>query len=410
MNFIRSFNLIPKLVCFLLAFVFWIYVMQVDSPDNEEVFEDIPVTVSGITALENERNLSIFSGYDTLIDITVKGKKSDISKYSSEDIVATVDVSKIEQSGMYNLELYFDLPSDLTFVKSSSSELNIFVDKRITANVSVFPQLRSYTFDPSKYSLGTVVCDTDLISVTGPESVIKEINHAAVEVNFGGAELEHSETRDGNIVLKNQNNEQIASKYLKFSKNTVQVTVPVYTYENIPLRAIGKYGYYNKNNSKITVSPETVRVKGEAAILDTIDHIDITTIDEKNFSESTEIIADITLPENVFPVEGQPTVATVSIELKGMTEKTFICKNIVIKNASDKDKFTLIDKSVTVTVLGDAKALNGLTADDITVTVDLSKYADAEGVIYPTATITFDNENGIVYEIGTYSVKLKAEN
>ena len=122
----------------------------------------------GTTALENERNLSIFSGYDTLVDVTVRGQKSIVSKYTAEDIVASVDVSKITEGGMYNLELFFDLPRDISLVETSVTEVSIFVDKRITENVQVKPSLKSYKLSSADYSLGDITCDTDVISITGP--------------------------------------------------------------------------------------------------------------------------------------------------------------------------------------------------------------------------------------------------
>ena len=148
LGFIKSFHIIPKLVCVFLAFILWIYVMEVDSPDYEDVFEDVAVTVVGTTQLENERNLSIFSGYDTLVDVTVKGQKSVIAKYSSEDIVATVDVSKIEKSGMYTLEVFVDVPSGMTLIESSVTQINMFVDKRTTENIPVEASVKSYNISP----------------------------------------------------------------------------------------------------------------------------------------------------------------------------------------------------------------------------------------------------------------------
>ena len=36
---VRKPNLIPRIVCFVFAFIMWIYVMVVDSPDYEQRFE-----------------------------------------------------------------------------------------------------------------------------------------------------------------------------------------------------------------------------------------------------------------------------------------------------------------------------------------------------------------------------------
>lgn len=408
-SFISRFHIVPKIICVLFAFIIWIYVMMVDSPDNEEVFEDIPVTIMGTTALENERNLSIFSGYDTLVDVTVRGQKSVISKYTEEDIVATVDVSKITEGGMYNLELFFDMPSDITFVESSSTEVSIFVDKRVTENIQVKPSLKSYKMSSTDYALGDITCDTDVISVTGPESTVKEVYYALVEVNMGDEHLTHSVTTDGNIILKNQNDEEVDARYLKLSKNTVQVTVPVYSYKTVNLKANTKHGLYNKDNAEIIINPSTLKIKGDPGVLENINDINITTIDEKNISASSELMVDITLPENVFPVEGEPTDAKVIVQLKGLVKKTFAVDNIVLINGGDdEDRYEIVDKSVAITVMGDKKALENFTSDDITLTVDLSDYNTMTGTIYPAATVSFNNEYGTLYELGVYSIQIVA--
>ena len=135
LSFLRSFHIIPKLVCLILAFVFWIYVMEVDSPDYEYTFEDVSVNMLGTTKLENDRNLSVFSGYDTLVDVTVKGQKNFISKYSSEDISLTVDVSKITESGMYSFDMFVELPNGINLVETSVSQINMFIDNRTSENI-----------------------------------------------------------------------------------------------------------------------------------------------------------------------------------------------------------------------------------------------------------------------------------
>lgn len=408
-SFISRFHIVPKLICVLFAFIIWIYVMTVDSPDNEEVFEDVPVTIMGTTALENERNLSIFSGYDALVDVTVRGQKSVISKYSSEDIVATVDVSKITEGGMYNLELFFDLPSDIALVESSSTEVSIFVDKRITENIQVKPSLKSYKMSSSDYALGEITCDTDVISVTGPESTVKEVYYALVEVNMGDEHLTHSVTMDGNIILKNQNDEDVDARYLKLSKNTVQVNVPVYSYKTVNLKVNTKYGFFTKDNSEIIITPPTLKIKGDPGVLENINDIYITTIDEKNIGASTELMVDITLPENVLPVEGEATGAKVVVQLKGLIKKTFAVDNIkLINGGDDKGRYEIKDTSVAVTVMGDKKALENFTAEDITLTVDLSEYNTMTGTIYPAATVSFDNEYGTLYELGVYGIQIVA--
>ena len=408
-NIFKRLHIVPKLICLFIAFVLWIYVMEIDSPDYEHVFEDVPVTVVGTTQLENDKNLSVFSGYDALVDVTVKGQKTVISKYSEKDIIATVDVSEIEKSGMYTLQLFFDTPSGITLIDTSANELNMFIDKRTTANITLEAELKGYTLSTSEYALGDVTCEVDTITVTGPESVLNEIDHGLVEVNMGDEQLVQSLTTNGTVVLKNQNGENIESRYVKLSKPTVQVNVPVYGFKDVLLKTVTKHGFYTKDNSTVTVTPETVRVKGEPAVLQNLNHIELATIDEKLVNDNTDLIVDIPLPENVYAVEGQPTEANISVELNGFTKKTFIVDNIKIRNSEGK-KVKALDESVAVTVMGESELMKDLTAEDITVSVDFTSFKENIGIVYAAADIEFDvKSDGIIYEIGVYSVQIQAK-
>lgn len=408
LGFIKSFHIIPKLVCVFLAFILWIYVMEVDSPDYEDVFEDVAVTVVGTTQLENERNLSIFSGYDTLVDVTVKGQKSVIAKYSSDDIVATVDVSKIEKSGMYTLEVFVDVPSGMTLIESSVTQINMFVDKRTTENIPVEASVKSYKISSEEYSLGDITCSTDMISVTGPESVIREIDHGLVEVDLGGEFITKSITTEADVLLKSQNGEDIESRYLKLSKTSIQVNVPVYGFKNVPLRVTTKNGFYTEKLTDVTVSPEIIKVKGEPSVLQNVDSIDVTVIDEKRIGENTQLEVDIILPDNVYPVTGEPETATVNIKLSGLVRSTFEVENITIINTGDK-KVKALDKSVAVTVIAEKSIMKKLKAEDITLVVDFTNFKENIGIVNAVAEVQFNTADGVVYEIGVYSIQIQAK-
>ena len=350
----------------------------------------------------------MFSGHDVLIDIKVKGQKTVISKYSEEDMTVRVDVSDIKESGMYTLDLFFELPSDISLINASVSEVNMFIDKRTSANVDVEVNLRSYKIASAEYALGTIECDTNMIMVTGPSSIISDIDHALVEINLNDANLTESLSTSGEIVLKNQNGGNIESKFVKLSKTTAQVDIPVFGYKEIPLSVQTKHGFYTAKTASVSVEPATIRVKGDPSILESIDKIDITTLDEKTIRENTELLVDITLPSNLYAVEGESTTASVSVDLKGLDRKTFHVKskNIEIIGADGK-KVQILDDSLAITVLGEKSVLSTMKADDIIVKADISSFKNTTGVMYPNAEISFESVDGIVFEIGNYSIRVQ---
>ena len=72
--------ILPKIMSVLIAFILWFYVMAVESPVNEKTFRSIPITIE-----QTDSELSLYSGYNTTVDITVSGKKSELNQISDSD-------------------------------------------------------------------------------------------------------------------------------------------------------------------------------------------------------------------------------------------------------------------------------------------------------------------------------------
>lgn len=405
-SFVKKHNIIPKLICVLFAFIIWIYVMEVDSPDHEEVFEDVPITVTGLSELDSN-NLSLFSGQDVLVDVTVKGQKSVIAKSAVEDIKITADVSQIKEAGYHTLQLEVDVPSQLTFTEASVSEVKLFIDRRTTQSLIVQTKLSSYQV-PSGYELGDISCDTETVTVTGAETVLRNISYVMVDVNMSDRNLTESFTTDGNIVLCDATGNPVDSKYLKLSQTTAKVSVPVYTFKEVALTATGKYGYYTSKTAELTVEPKTIMVKGDKSVMDGLKEISVTTVNEKTIREDTKLTVDIKLPDGVLAVAGQTTTANVNIKFKDLVRRSFTVKNINVKNAGNL-KYELVNNTVAVDLIGEMDALKAITDDNVTLTVDLSGYesGSSSGTIYPTAEVTFSKVNGTVFELGSYNVQVK---
>ena len=93
-------DLAVKILCFLAAFFLWLYVMSVESPQHEQIFSHLTVELTGTEGLE-KNHLALYSGYGTMVDVTLSGKKSVTSKLTERDIVVTADLSGINEGGRY---------------------------------------------------------------------------------------------------------------------------------------------------------------------------------------------------------------------------------------------------------------------------------------------------------------------
>ena len=389
-------------LCVFCAFIFWLYVMEVDSPNYESEFLDVPVNLVGVSTLENEHNLSVFGGFDAVVDLKVKGSRSIIGRYTIADINVTADVSGITQAGSHEVALFFDLPEGLTMTESSMSAVSLYIDARSSAVVEVRSRLSSVTI-PESYELGDLVADTDTITVSGPKTILDDIDYAQVSLEAGN--IETSVSMVGTLELISLSGDVITNPYVRLSKTEVRVNIPVYCYKDLRLTAATKYGYYTEENTRITIDPETVTVRGDPAVLADMEELVVTTLDEKAITEDSSMIVQINVPDSLTLVEESAT-ATVAIRHIGTITKTFNVRNIDVSVDSGLD-YEVLTSTIAVTVRGDQDAVNALSADDITVSADLTGYTHSSmGLVYAEGTVTIDDPTGTVYELGEYNIQV----
>ena len=76
-------DLLVKVLSVLASVVLWFYVVGIESPYEEKVFHDIPIT---LTDLPENSSLSVISGYDTAVSVTISGRRSDLSRINATEI------------------------------------------------------------------------------------------------------------------------------------------------------------------------------------------------------------------------------------------------------------------------------------------------------------------------------------
>lgn len=98
--FRRPHHILARVVCLLLAVIFWLYVMYAAAPPYDATYTGIAVTV-----LDSE-NLAYTAVVDPIPSVRVSGSKMALAACESEDIVAYVSLSDLEN---YKDPLYPDM-------------------------------------------------------------------------------------------------------------------------------------------------------------------------------------------------------------------------------------------------------------------------------------------------------------
>lgn len=401
----RGYDILPKILCVIAAFILWLYVTQVETSDYEETFNGVSVELVNTSVLESEAGLHVYSGHGNTVNVTVAGRKSDINKYTSESIHVYADVSGITESGRHTLPITSETPDGLTVSKMSVSFVNVYVDVTSTIEVDVRPKISTAVIGEG-CELGELSPEYSLVTVTGPKSALNDVDYAQISLDLGT--VNSTVSTIGPLELISKSGEAIDMRYVQLNRSEVKVTIPVYTTKEVPLSVDYKNGYYNDKNVKITFDPSTVELKGDPLQLEAIDSLKVGTIDEKSITSDVMQVYKLQLPDGITTTEKVDTV-NVSIAHVGTTVRTFAVSDIKVEGA-DKLKYDVITETLAVRVRGTDAVLNKFDKDDIKASVNLSEYGSSvSGTVTVNATITISGNSSNIYAVGDYPVQIKIE-
>ena len=390
--------IIPMAVSFLLAFILWFYVMSVESPMYTKTFSAVPVTV-----VQGNSSMSVYSGSNSTVDLTVSGKKSVLNQLSSSDFEVTADISSYTVAGRYNVPLSFTMPDGTSKSASSVDSVSLYIDVRSSKSVPVTVKFGEYKLDGGyELSESAVEKSPETVNVTGPASLLETIESAQVTVNLG--DVTSSKTVNSEFTLVGADSAAVESPYISTDVKNVTVRVPVFLTRTLPLEVVYRYGFFDSSNCKVDIYPSTVTVRGEVEVINSMDAFVASTVDEK-FTQPGTYTAALTAPDGVTVTDGTES-ATVTISLFGLSTKTVNATNIVIKNP-DGETYEAAQDSVAVALRGPSDILDEVGADDVTVIVDLSAHNAYQQSFKANAEIKIADEySSSVYELNTYTVQV----
>ena len=358
-------ELIPKLCCLFCAIGLWLLVSGQNTDIQHEItYYGVPVKIDNANVLSENSGLSIISGYDYNINITVRGNRAKLSNYSSEDIIASVDVSKISEAGEHDLNVVVSFPpsSGFSIVSQSLDTIKVSVDKLTSVELNVDVNIVNALYDMDSYALGTPTVSPSKVTVKGPQKVLASIASACVNLDLGN--ISTNIGFNNRIMLIDSNNEEIDSPYISLSNQYAEGTVPFIGIDeaskivekSVPLVCSFKYGYYDRSNCTVSISPQFVTISGRDKDVSKIGSIDIFTIDETRITGNTVFSTSFEAPEGTSFVDFKGS-AVVSVTLsEDIASNTFQIDGVVFENLIDEFSAS-VDGDFSLVLRGDNDTL-----------------------------------------------------
>ncbi len=396
-------KLLSILLAGVIAFGLWLFVITVEQPESEQTYYDIPVVFQNESILA-ERGLMLVSERPT-VTLNLTGTRTHLNELNESNINVIANVASIVTPGTHQLTYTVSYPGSIpqgaiTTNTSNPERVTLKVENKLTKKVPVVPEYAGTVAEGLIADKENAVLDYTHIDVSGPESVLAHITQAKIQVDLEG----QTETVVGEYTytLCDDASEPVDSQWVTTNVEVVNLALTVRLVKEITLTVdVISGGGATQATASIDIQPGTIRVSGSEALLEGLDTLEIGTVDLGQIPQDQVLTFPIVLPEGIVNETGI-TEATVEVKFPNLRTAAFTVTNIQLVNLPEGLEAELVTKQLELTLRGSATALEAVTAENITVTVDLSQ-AQA-GTDRYTVQVTLPAEVSGIGALGAYTV------
>lgn len=373
-NILKAFsnNLGFKILAVLFAFTLWLTVYNIEDPTKSKTLT-INVTITNKEYVESLGKYFEIKDGTNKVSFSVTAARSVLDKLDESDFTAVANMEQliVDDDGIgarvpIEITCTANVNSNSVRLSSTNKNLKVTLDELMTKQFVVSASAIGEVAEG--YALGNVtVTAPNVLKIAGPKSIVEEIFSVIATIDVSGMS-ESWATYRATPILFNEDGKEIDTTRLTFSDETVNVSAEILNIKEVVVTAqpTGKpaKGY---EVTGILSNPGTIRLKGNKALLNTINEIVIPEgVISVNGAQSNVVTTiDVTeyIPDNVTLATGENPSVEVTIVVGKTKEKTFDVKTngITVIGLPTGGKIRFALESVAVTVSGLEADVNGLS-------------------------------------------------
>ncbi len=402
---VKKYSLLMALFSVFVALTLWFYVQDAEAPDYKKTFSSVSVEMQALSS-----TFSVIDGGENTVDITLIGKKSDLNKLRASDLEAYADLSGITQSGSFQIDINVLVPEGTELFECFPKTATMFVDQTVSVSVPVKVDLGEYSIGENTVLEAEPAASE--ITVKGPKTVLDTVAFATVKAGNLG-EITTGFESNLEYVLEDENGREINSRHVITPERNVKVAFSVYKTKTVPLTVESLNGWWPKENMTYTVTPETVIIKGEPALIDATESVPAVILDESTL-DSTRYSATLAPGQLMLPdgIRLGETLGDVKVSLSlrdngSRTLKMNLNSNHVVVTPPEGEKsYSFADASLSFKIRGSYNTIYDATLNDFYLNIDLSAVDSVGEIQVPVEIVQTDSSKGSFYAVGTYTVKV----
>lgn len=373
-------NLGLKIIAFVFSAFLWLIVVNLDNPVSSRTFTDVPVTIVNDDIITSAGDVYQVVGEQT-VSVVVYANREVRQKLSPHDIVATADIKEMDTStGLVPVTITIPEYSG-QYQSAEAVPRNLQIQREKSGRKVLALTADADGVERDGYVIGEMTVHPENVTITGPESVLDQIDRAVALVDVEG--ISEDEERPAELKLYDANGNIVTQNQLEnnLGDDGLTVSIEVLKKKSVPVVAdiLGTpaEGY---QYTGFTTEPETVQICGKSDVVDDVEEIvipsSVISIDGADSPVEQTVNISSYLPEGISLVEestGNITVTAV-IERNGTRTINFLVSSIIINNLSEDMQVSYQpDAEITLTFSGDQGKLDVLDVSNA-VSVDLETY------------------------------------
>ncbi len=366
MNFLKEHNVFLKILSLIIAIFLWSFVLLSENPIKTQTFSNQIVQEIGTEALE-ERGLMMVNTEQAKITLKVTGTSRDMANLTASDIIAQVDLSNIQEAGVYYIQPGITVQKTIESVSFQPRRLQITIENVITKEVPVKVTTMN-TLGENQF-IDDLSPSEESIEITGAESVVNTVDYALLTVDLENITKNKAQTC--RVALYTAEDALVDSDFVKPEVETLDVTVGLNQVKTVPLNInVVSSVTLSKDLVTVTIAPEQIRVYGKEDALSQLSSINLGSINLADVNADGEEHAfTIKLPDGVKLMEGEPKQARVKLSMKDGISRTLTVTDIRLEDTSGEKDVYLENASLDVKVEGKANVMANIKPENLHVTV-----------------------------------------
>ncbi len=388
-----------QLFSLLLGILAWLVVVTTIDTESSVVIENIPVQIDLAGSLADSSGLDVVDQTQQYVSVRITGVNYEIGSLTAENFLATLNVSTVDEPGIYTdlavrilaIDTNFNFDIDLVTPSHLTVEFDHMVEKTFTVE-AIAPNVQP----ASGYLINTINISPNELVVTGPQAVMDRIDRCVVE-NLDSMTLQDSASLTGTLKFLDEAGVELDATNLRYNiDQAFEIVIPLYEKKTLSLTFdyINVPSYIDVELLDYTMSPvDEINVGIPVGASSGLDQISLGQIDFRQIDLNKAFTFDVALLAGYLNLDNLETVS-VSFDTSVYKKKSFDTQNIVLQNVPAQYHVELLSDQVTgISMIGMTSVLDDLTAADIVAAVDLSTTSLTLGEqLVPVSIQTSDNQ------------------